>query len=603
MSRIVIGQSDGKQFVLPADVVTSTLVGYGGKGMGKTNFGSVLVEELSRAGLRWIAADPLGVWWGLRHDSEGTGPGIECVILGGAHGDIPIEPTGGQVVADLVVDEPGNVIIDFSRKPSGEMWSIGEKVRFLTDYAKRLFQRQGSLENGRRREPFLQILDEAARYIPQVIPHGAAQLAECVGAWETMAEEGRNVGIGVFFLTQRSARMNKSVSEIADAMFSFRIVGPNSIAAVTDWLGEHVPKDRIRQHVETLRSLDRGKCLVVSPGWLQFEGIVEIRARQTFDSSATPKPGERPKKVSGAAAKPDLAKYAARMKETIERAKASDPKELQRQIAQLKKELAAAQKSTNSAAKQSTKVDPERDKKIAERAAKAAERPLLKRLHEFKRHAERTIKDLAAAAGGLNALTLAELPPEPAAVETLPRAVSREVIARPIPAPAPSHPHQREAAAHSNGNGALPIGERKILTALAQFGTIEKEQLTVLTTFKRSTRDAYILRLTTKGYVTSERGTVTPTQEGIDALGHFEPLPTGRELYDFWQNKLPEGEAKILRYLVENRNGKPIPKDELDEATGFKRSTRDAYLLRMSAKRVVETPSTGMVQAAGALFD
>jgi uncharacterized protein len=152
---------------LPLDAVTSTLVVYGGKGMGKTNFGSVLVEELTKAGLRWCALDPLGVWWGLRHSKDGKGRGIECVILGGAHGDIPIEPTGGAVAADLVVDEPANVIIDFSRKASGDMWSIGEKVRFVTEYALRLFQRQGGLTDGTRREPIFQILDEAARYIPQ----------------------------------------------------------------------------------------------------------------------------------------------------------------------------------------------------------------------------------------------------------------------------------------------------------------------------------------------------------------------------------------------------------------------------------------------------
>ena len=46
--------------LLPKDVVTSTLVVYGGKGMGKTNFGSVLAEELTRAGLRWATIDPLG---------------------------------------------------------------------------------------------------------------------------------------------------------------------------------------------------------------------------------------------------------------------------------------------------------------------------------------------------------------------------------------------------------------------------------------------------------------------------------------------------------------------------------------------------------------
>jgi hypothetical protein len=599
MSRIVIGTSEGKQFVLPPDVITSTLVVYGGKGMGKTNFGSVLVEELSRAGLRWVAADPLGVWWGLRHDREGKGPGIECVILGGAHGDIPIEPTGGAVVADLVVDEPGNVIIDFSRRPSGEMWSVGEKVRFLTEYAKRLFQRQGSLVDGRRREPFLQILDEAARYIPQVIPHGAAQLAECVGAWETMVEEGRNIGIGVFLLTQRSARMNKSVSEVADAMFSFRIVGPNSIGAVTDWLGEHVPKDRIRQHVETLRSLERGKCLVVSPGWLQFEGIVEIRARETFDSSATPKPGERPKKVSGEAAKPDLEKYAVRMKETIERAKANDPKELRAQIVELKRELA---KKPSSVPVPAIKADEKHDLRIAERAAKVATAPLLKRLYEFQRYAQRTIKQFGEAAAGLNTIANAELPPEEAPAPVL-ASQPRTELARTVQIP----PRQVRAPRPTNGNGhgeSLPVGERAILIAVAQFGEAERDQLTVLTGYKRSSRDAYVARLAQKGYLDINGGRLRPTQEGVDALGSdYAPLPTGGELYNFWRGRLPEGELRILDVLVLEANGQPISRNDLDEPTGYKRSSRDAYLSRLAARRLVETPGSGLVQAAGALFD
>lgn len=118
--KITIGQAEnGKEFHLPADVVTSTLVVYGGKGMGKTNLGGVIVEELSRAGLRWSVLDPMGVWWGMRHSKDGKGPEVECLILSGPHGDIPIEPTGGAVVGDLVADEEANVIIDFSRRPNG----------------------------------------------------------------------------------------------------------------------------------------------------------------------------------------------------------------------------------------------------------------------------------------------------------------------------------------------------------------------------------------------------------------------------------------------------------------------------------------------------
>lgn len=329
---------------LPRNTVTATLVAYGGKGMGKTNLGSVVAEELAAAGLRWAWLDPLGVSWGLRHDASGKGRGVECLILGGTHGDIPIEPSGGAAVADVVVEEAVNVLIDFSRKPSGEMWSKGDRVRFITDYAARLFQRQGELVGGKKREPLMQVLDEAARYIPQVIPAGDPGLARCVGAWEQIVEEGRNVGLGVFLLTQRSARMNKSVSELADAMFAFRTVGPNSLDAILDWLGTHVEKARIKDLAEQIRQLDPGSAMVVSPGWLKYEGVIHVRLRTTFDSSATPD-GRGSRMTKGDGAKPDLKAIQARMADTIERAKAEDPRELRKTIAGLRAELAAAAKA------------------------------------------------------------------------------------------------------------------------------------------------------------------------------------------------------------------------------------------------------------------
>ena len=378
MSKLHIGEG----LLLPKDVVTATTVVYGGKGMGKTNFGSVLVEELTKVGQRWAVLDPMGVWWGLRHSKDGKGPGIPCLILGGPHGDIPIEPTGGAVVADLVADEEVNVIIDFSRKGNGEAWGVGEKIRFVTEYGKRLFQRQSSLVNGRRREPLLQIMDEAARFIPQMIRAGQPELAMCLSVWAQIVEEGRNSGLGVGLLTQRSARLNKDVAELADAMIAFRTVGPNSIAAVTDWLGEHIPKAHINEIVEQLRSLPRGTCLVVSPGWLQLEAILAVRERETFDSSATPKPGESARRVTGSGAKPDLGKYAERMKETIEKAKADDPKELKRKIAELEKQVAARPVATKTVS-QVQPADPRHLERAIAAAVRKATEPLQRQLTAF----------------------------------------------------------------------------------------------------------------------------------------------------------------------------------------------------------------------------
>jgi hypothetical protein len=319
---------------LPPDAVTSTLIVYGGKGMGKTTFGSVLCEELYTNKHRFAVVDPMGVWWGLRHSADGKGAGIEVLILGGKHGDMPIEPTGGAVIADLVADESISVIIDISRKPDGKMWARGERIKFVADYCSRLYERQGE-----RRRPLMQIIDEAGRYVPEVIRKEEADVARCVGAVASLVEEARNVGVGVTLITQRSARMSKAVSELADAMFAFRTLGPRSVDAILDWFGEHVPKDRWKVLIEQLRALPRGTALVVSPGWLQFEGVAEIRMRHTFDSSATPATGKE-QRASGSGTVPDLARYRERMAETIERAEQQDPAKLRRRIADLEKQLA-----------------------------------------------------------------------------------------------------------------------------------------------------------------------------------------------------------------------------------------------------------------------
>lgn len=314
-------------FSLPKDAITQTFVVYGGKGKGKTNFGAVLAEELYANGLKFSALDPYGVMWGLRYGQTKNEAGIEVLILGGIQGDMPILPTAGAVVADLVSDESISTVVDISRHSNGKMWTKGERIRFVADYATRLFERQGE-----HRRPLMQIIDEAGRYCPQMIPHGSPELARCVGAIEEMVEVGRNVGIGVTLITQRSARMNKSVSELAECMVAFCTMGPNSVEAIIDWCGEHIEKARWKELVGTLRTLPRGTAMVVSPSWLELEGqTVAIRARHTYDSSATPKAGKR-SAAPGKAAIPDLAKYRERMVEVEEQVKASDPRELRAKL-------------------------------------------------------------------------------------------------------------------------------------------------------------------------------------------------------------------------------------------------------------------------------
>lgn len=148
----------------------------------------------------------------------------------------------------------------------------------------------------------------------------------------------------------------------------------------------------------------------------------------------------------------------------------------------------------------------------------------------------------------------------------------------------------------------LAKGEKIVLIAIAQFGSVENDQLSVLTGYKRSSRDAYLNRLKSKGYITTDRGTITISQSGILALGEsFEPLPTGDGLRAYWFSNLPEGERKILQLLCDQYPN-TVNKESLETLTGYKRSSRDAYLNRLQAKRLVNLEIRGEVRASDNLF-
>ena len=91
------------------------------------------------------------------------------------------------------------------------------------------------------------------------------------------------------------------------------------------------------QIVEDLPGLADGEAWVWSPNWLRTTKRIRFRRRRTFDSGATPKVGAS-KRPPATLADVDLGALTERMSETIERAKADDPKELRKRIATLERE-------------------------------------------------------------------------------------------------------------------------------------------------------------------------------------------------------------------------------------------------------------------------
>lgn len=557
----------GDDLKLPAlEAQTQTFVVYGNKGMGKTNFGTVFAEELFRNHLRFSWIDPVGVAWGLKHSVDGKGEGLEVLVLGGVHGDLAIEPTGGEVIADFVVDENVSVVIDISRHATGRMWTRSEKVKFVRDYMQRLYARQGE-----RRRPIMQIIDECGRFAPEISGSikGQEHILESRAAIEEVCELGRNIGIGVLLITQRSARMAKSVSELAEMMVGFRTTGPNSIASIVKWFGEHIPRPRHNELVERLRKLPKGTPLIVSPGWLDLEGEYAIRARETFDSSDTPIAGQEREPTGEGAKVVDLNAYRERIAATVEKAEADDPKALHREIERLKHQLEQKPPPVVEAA-DPIEIEVPIEVPILQVDEAEILRGSVETLVKVVQKIESTSKTIEAAVSAASAdfsarLERRESDRAKAAKGDISRnAITQKVTRRPAP-------EQTDVSIEAP---KLKKGERHMLAVLADRFPLKstKPQIAQLAgyTRKSSTTGVYLAKLKRLALLEEiEKGQFVITSDGFAAIGRSHPdqAVTVEEIRNMWRGALKAGERRFFDLLVEAYPA-GLTRDELAASAG-----------------------------------
>lgn len=315
-----------KDLTLPVEAVTQTFGILGKRGSGKTTTASVFAEELLKEHLPLVIIDPTGAWWGLRSSKDGQKDGFPITILGGDHGDVPLEETAGKVIADLVVEEAPPLVLDLS------ILSKNAMRRFMVDFAEELHKKN--------RNALSVILDEADMFAPQRIPKGGERL---FGAVDEIVRRGRIRGLGVVMVSQRSAAINKDILSQCEVLIAHRANHPRDIEPVLEWMRVHATTEQIKGVHNTIAQLADGEAWVMSPEWLDFFARVQVRDRETFNSSATPKAGERrviPKRLAPV----DLQALQKRMAATIERAKENDPEALKRRVRELTSELAKGRK-------------------------------------------------------------------------------------------------------------------------------------------------------------------------------------------------------------------------------------------------------------------
>ena len=539
---------------------------------GKSYTATYIAERLFEAGVPFVAFDPIGRWRFLR--VAGKGDGYPVVVAGGEHGDLPLTPSSAPEIVRAAMAEGVSLVIDlYAMSLSKADW-------------KRIVQQSVAVMLYENKKYGLRhiFIEEAAEFVPQRVGPDQGQVYAEI---EKLARMGGNALLGYTLINQRGEEVNKAVLELCDGLFLHRQKGRNSLTALGKWL-DIASAQGGEKIIDSLPTLPQGECWVWAAG-SDKPVHVKVPGKRTFEPDRR---AMRDAKVETSRHAINVSTFVEHMSASLakftEEAKANDPKALKAEIARLRRE--AGKPAADHAAMAAARAEGRAE---GERAAMAS---LASSMDRRDAKIAQAAEDAKAALARLTAL-LGQAVPAPQVTYRAPSKINAATKTYSAAKPRP-------ARLGTNGHGmSLPVGEKAVLRACAQYPDgVGRDQLSVLIGYKRSSRDAYIARLKEKGLVDADASGVRATGDGIAALGSdYEPLPTGEALQEYWLARLPEGERKILGELIA-AYPEPVERDRLDQATGYKRSSRDAYISRLSARRLVAIKGRGEIAASETLF-
>lgn len=517
---------------VPLDIVTETLSVLGRRGSGKTSTATVLAEEFISAGQQVVIIDPLDVWHGLRSTADGK-PGYPVVVFGGLHGDLELDGATGKDVADAILES------GFSAVLSLRLMSNAEARRFVGDFCARLYERKGE---EKYRRPLHLIIDEADSFVPQrPQPEGM----KAYGAIDTIVRRGRSSGFGTTLISQRAAVLAKDVLTQTEILVCHQTTGPQDRKALEAWVEQHDDQNHRKEFLESLASLRVGEAWFWSPAKLGLFQRVRVRARTTFDSSSTPKVGES-RVVPYARVSVDIGELRARLASAPKKGDKKAAAAPSGEVEALREELRAM---TELLARANAQVD--RSTRFLERLRDLFEEMITECDADIATHTTK--------------------PPTP----------------EPAPKERPKRDTRRDAPQTWEAYSGLTLGPAVILGAIIQHGKAgcTREQLTVLTGYKRSSRDTYLQKLKAAELVTQTGEAFVATEKGRNSCPDTKPLPRGKALLEHWLTKLPAGEAAVLRVIAKSRGA--VTRETITAETEYRRSSRDTYIQKLKARRLV----------------
>lgn len=563
---------------MPDEAVTYKMGLVGRTGTGKTNTAVLMAEQMIELGYPIVVLDPQGDWWGLRSK-------YQIAILGGEHGDIPLDARAGQTVAEFVIAHRHPVLLDLFGMGEGEM------VRFATDFAKQLWKSN--------REALHIFLDEADLFAPQKTT--GTDKAKCLSAWQNIVRRGRSKGLGCTMISQRPAVINKDLFTQADPLFVHRLTASQDLGAIDKYLDFYgYDKPQRREQTAALAKLKLGEALVLSPGTLSIEPkLVSIGKRKSFDSSATPEAGQtqsRPRKF----AQVDLSALKEQMATTIEEAEANDPKRLKKRITELEREIK----------QQRPEVDEVR---IAESAAAEA---IMKRDQYWMSQLNQLASEQSDAIESLkrDGLENARKFADGFGSSRLPAPIRRPNRTSPInDSKATNLLPKRQFSARASTNGQLSVDDEKLgkcetscLQALYwlkdEAATKAKVSFYAGYSIRSGSFNNAMSRLRTLGLVSGWK--ITPS--GEELIGpNTTSKPLGPELREWLRPKLGKCENAVLDTLICG-GGEAFTNEEIAEGSGYSAASGsfNNALSRLRSLEAVEGyEKTGGTKAAAVFFE
>lgn len=260
---------------LPDNVLEADIAILGRKGGGKTYTSKGIVERLLDAGRRVLILDPLGVWAGLRTSADGTKPGYPVAIIGGEHADLPLDPAAAAPLAEVIAKENLPTVIDLSELSKSQQGIF-------------LFRFLGELRRVNR-DALTIVLEEADVFAPQNPMGDDSKALHSEIDW--IARRGRFRGFRLVTITQRPARLSKDVLTQAATLIVHRLPAPQDRDAVKAWVDGNGDKDQAKEVFDTLARLSVGEAWV----WSTEADILQrmkFPTIKTLDTSSTPKAGE-----------------------------------------------------------------------------------------------------------------------------------------------------------------------------------------------------------------------------------------------------------------------------------------------------------------------